>query len=204
MKTYDTPRIQQEGRNVQVKKENGGRETEPRKGEGCISEKKKASFFAKATKDGPLPDQSNPNYKGLSKCWVWTAHKDRVGYGTVKLKNRHTMAHRLSWMIHCGEIPVGLLVLHRCDNRACVNPDHLWLGTHQDNADDKVAKGRCNPQFGEDNFSSRLTEENVREIRLRYAAGGISQYILAKEFGVYQGNISSIINGKKWKHSYRQ
>jgi hypothetical protein len=86
-------------------------------------------------------------------CWVWTANKINKGYGVVGPGGcqEYILSHRASWQLHNGEIPDGLCVLHRCDNPACVNPDHLWLGTHQHNMLDKCAKGRSFPPGWLDN-----------------------------------------------------
>lgn len=78
-------------------------------------------------------------------CWEWQAARGRDGYGYYLLDGRGTRvvkAHRMAWTLACGEIPADLLVLHRCDNRRCVNPDHLYLGTHADNTADMIARGR--------------------------------------------------------------
>ena len=77
-----------------------------------------------------------------SGCWLWAGHIKPNGYGEQRVKGRLYLAHRLSWFLHFGDIPPGLLVCHRCDNRACVCPTHLILGSHQDNHDDMTKKGR--------------------------------------------------------------
>ncbi len=92
-----------------------------------------------------------------SGCWLWTAHVGKTGYGSICYKKKRTGSHRMSWMIHNGDIPEGLLVLHQCDTRSCVNPDHLFLGTYKDNAQDCIKKGRDNRLCGEDNHNSKLT-----------------------------------------------
>lgn len=75
-------------------------------------------------------------------CWQWTGRIRDGGYGRMKLNGKETRAHRVSWLIHKGDIPNGLCVLHRCDNRLCVNPKHLFLGTRRDNYEDMKKKGR--------------------------------------------------------------
>ena len=132
-------------------------------------------------------------------CWEWTAGKFNAGYGQFAVNGKHQLAHRFSYELTYGEIPDGLFVCHRCDNPPCVNPEHLFLGTHADNMADRNEKGRVSK--GEEHYYSKLTEENVLEIRQRVASGkwGIKSK-LAKEFGVSNPQISDIVNRKKWKH----
>ena len=123
-------------------------------------------------------------------CWEWTASITWCGYGHIKLfGNKLIMAHRASWIIHNGEIPKGKFVLHKCDNRKCVNPSHLWLGTNKENIIDAHKKGR---------LWSKLKKEDVDIIRKRYKETNIQQWKLAEEFNVDQGLISKIINNKIW------
>ncbi len=152
-------------------------------------------------------------------CWVWLGARDKKGYGRFKDPARKSAAcaHRISYEHFVGPIPAGLFVCHRCDNPACVRPDHLFVGTHRDNMDDMAAKGRstftrwpeliCRPWLdcperlcrGADHPSAKLTLERVRSIRQRIAAGE-TQTGLAREFGVTQANISSIVRRKTWAH----
>jgi hypothetical protein len=149
-------------------------------------------------------DRSDPDG-----CWEWTACKfERTGYGCFNTKGFCT-AHRFSYALHYGPIPDGLLVLHRCDNRACVRPEHLFLGTYTDNMQDALAKGRMRSGFGlypermprgERQHLAKLTEDEVRAIRQRYAQGGVTQPELAAEYGLAQATIWAILNRKTWKH----
>lgn len=141
------------------------------------------------------------------KCWEWQACKTSDRYGQIWMGHKIDLAHRVSWEIENGEIPNGLWVLHECDNPACVNPKHLFLGTNQDNIIDKVNKGRQSKGEqhgikirGEQQGSHKVTADKVKIIRQRYAEGGITQMELAKEYGLKQPQISSIIRREFWKH----
>lgn len=134
-----------------------------------------------------------------SDCWNWVGTKPSGRYGRFKFKGEKFAAHRFSWLIHHGEIPSGAHVLHHCDNPACVNPSHLYLGDHKQNMSDKVARGRCNAACGEGNGFSKLTEHDVRRIRARYSEGA-RQVDLARDFNVYQTTISKIVTRKQWSH----
>jgi hypothetical protein len=130
-------------------------------------------------------------------CWVWIGCVDRDGYGQIGVNYRQVKAHRFSWELHHSTIPEGLCVCHRCDNRSCVNPEHLFLGTNQENTMDKVAKGR--QQRGSANGTAKLTEEKVVEIR-RLIAAGKPQTHIARQYGVTPGNVCSIHHGRSWGH----
>lgn len=136
-------------------------------------------------------------------CWEWLGSLSGGGYGQFYLQhNKRTAnvkAHRISWALSNGQDPEDLFVLHTCDNRRCVNPAHLFLGTHQDNMEDRNRKGRQARQRGEACGTAKLTTSQVREIRNRQGAGE-SQRSLAKEYGVGQQTISRIVNRRRWAH----
>lgn len=131
-------------------------------------------------------------------CWNWKRSLNTGGYGNTGARRGEMAAHRLSYVLFVGNIPEGAWVLHRCDNRRCCNPDHLFLGSRQDNMDDMVAKGRSSR--GESRRGHKLTGSDVVDIRSRYADGSANQQRLADEYGVTNQTISSIVRGKKWKH----
>jgi len=150
--------------------------------------------------------------RGLNDCWLWQA-RTRSGYGYFqfsretgrKIGSRDILAHRMSWVIEHGSIPDNMCICHRCDTPLCVNPAHLFLGTQRDNLFDMAYKGRSNLQglrrgspCGSKNPSAKLGEEDVRQIRVDYASGICSQFVLAQTYGVSQSNISSIVRYKTW------
>ena len=107
-----------------------------------LSEKDKARFWKKVDKNGPLPDQSNPHYAGLEQCWVWTGAKAHGVYGTFTLNRKSLGSHRVAFLLQNGHFPILGHACHRCDNPACVRPDHLFDGSGKTNAEDAVLKGR--------------------------------------------------------------
>lgn len=141
-----------------------------------------------------------------NKCWEWQGAKHPYGYGAIGRNAKVMLVHRLSWELYNGPIPNGLFVLHTCDNPPCWNPAHLFLGTHQDNSDDKVRKGRQGystdnagvMRAGEDHKMAKLTWEDVRQIRKRWANGERQAY-LAKEFKMSNGQICEIVHNRAWK-----
>lgn len=138
----------------------------------------------------------SPHPKG---CWIWTAFINPDGYGMFNAGNKH-IAHAsvVLWVIAHGQIEGDLSVLHKCDNPACVNPKHLFLGTQTVNIMDMVSKNRHIK--GELSPQSKLTDAEVIEIRKRYAKGGCTHRSLAKEYGVDSSTITNAINHKYWKH----
>ena len=137
----------------------------------------------------PKVDQSG----GLFGCWEWTGAKAGWGYGQIKINGKHAGAHRVIYEWMHGPIPKGLCVLHHCDNPPCVNPAHLWLGTHADNALDSCAKGRR--AKGESHSSAKLTEKDVHEIRLDKRL----LRIVALAYGVSPGTIGDIRKRRIWR-----
>jgi hypothetical protein len=132
-------------------------------------------------------------------CWLWTKGCYWSGYGSFAWKGRSRPTHRIAWEITHGPIPDGLHVLHRCDVRRCVNPAHLFLGTESDNHRDKVRKGRQGAARGEKSRNAKLTDEIVREMRTRYAAGE-HQTDLGRCFGVNSSVVSRAVRGETWRH----
>lgn len=135
---------------------------------------------------------------GDGECWLWRGAKCGHGYGAIRAhRQRHNVqAHRVSYEMAHGPIPEGLHVLHRCDTPACVNPAHLFLGTHQQNMDDMAAKGRRGALRGEAQGNAKLTDELVRQIR---AANGYQDDI-GLRFGVSQTTVWRIKRGHSWRH----
>lgn len=166
---------------------------------------------------------------GSDSCWNWTGGKFWCGYGSFAVQSKtwfvqgvgfcestkkQWYAHRLSYTISVGQIPEGVQVLHKCDNRACVNPKHLFLGHNSDNVRDKVLKGRqsrgekhsiavrASQPRGENAPTSKLTSQQVLEIRSKYKprTRGFGPVSLAKAYGVSAQSIQGIVNRKFWTH----
>jgi hypothetical protein len=149
-----------------------------------------ARFWSKVDKSG--------------ECWVWTAFIGKNGYGQFSHESERTYAHRFSYVSAYGPIPPGLCVCHHCDNRACVRPDHFFLGTRADNLADMRRKGRGSvpprsDRRGERVPGSKLTAKDVLEIR-RLAAAGVKQVRLAETFGIAFGTVSGIVRRRTWRH----
>lgn len=131
-------------------------------------------------------------------CWGWTGNRDADGYSTMYFNKKTLKSHRVSWIIHNGKIPEKLLVLHKCDNPPCTNPEHLFLGTQKDNWDDMVKKGRgC--YRGELASNSKLKEKEVIEIK-KLLNSSITIREVANKFNVTTSAIKCIKSGKSWSH----
>ncbi len=152
-------------------------------------------FWVKVNKDGPVVRQE------LGQCWVWTAAKDRHGYGSILMsepKRGPKLAHRVAWELVHGPLGENEQVLHRCDNPPCVRDEHLFKGDPAINAADRHAKGRDamegrNPRY-------KLTSLIVADIRRRHEEGPTA---LAREFGVHVGTVADVLSGRSWKDASR-
>ena len=135
-------------------------------------------------------------------CWEWQGSK-RNGYGRITIGSRKdgtrrvAMAHRVSYELFKGEIPDGMEICHKCDNPCCINPNHLFAGTRQDNIDDREQKGRNNPPKGEHNGRAKLTKSQIVEIRQKHQQGATLRG-LGREYGVNKTTIADIVSGKHW------
>jgi len=161
------------------------------KGEECMIDD---DILLERLLDKAIPE---PN----SGCWIWTGRDNQKGYGSIWNGIRSEYAHRASYRLHKGDIPEGMVVCHACDVPSCINPDHLWLGTTQDNVRDCVAKGRHVPAdiSGKKNPKAKLNPEQVKEIQNIPQRYGVD-IALARKFGVSKGAISHIRSGRTWKH----
>lgn len=133
--------------------------------------------------------------KKINGCWEWNGKgRNHSGYAKILFEGVFTCAHRAVWRLIFGDVPSNLLVLHKCDNRVCVNPEHLYIGTPKDNANDMVNRGRS--MIGIKNHKAKLTEEQVKEIRHSYKLG--QSYKLARVYGVNASTIQRIIRNETW------
>lgn len=147
-------------------------------------EKKVAKFWLSVDRRGP------------QECWEWKRTPNGAGYGEFC----HAGAHCFSFALHFGPIPRGLCVLHKCDNPKCVNPNHLFLGTHKENAVDKVAKGRDNPPRGEKHVCHKLTDALVIAMRISYRERRATIRQLAKTRKIAVRTAVKAVRGLSWKH----
>lgn len=133
-------------------------------------------------------------------CWVWKEQM-RHGYGSFSIDAKYYQAHRIAYLLTRGPIPPGMFVCHACDNPACVNPAHLWLGTNSDNMADMARKRRA--RHGQAHRATKLTEEQVRELLVLAQTGSYRHRDLARQFGVARSTVTKLINGTTWIHFQR-
>lgn len=136
-------------------------------------------------------DKDTPNG-----CWEWKRGRHSAGYGVLSIGKSMKLAHRYSYELHYGAIPPDVFVCHHCDNPCCVNPAHLFLGTHDENMADMKSKGRQNHGKG----SAKLTEAQVTEIRREYERGFTTRKALAIAYGVTRDAIYNVIRRRSWRH----
>lgn len=134
-------------------------------------------------------------------CWLWPGEVNNKGYPRMWVEGRRMSGHRAVYELFKGPLGPGQVVMHECDTPRCINPDHLILGTQLENLADMRAKGRGTAppvHRGESHHKAKLTERQVREMRARYAGGGVSQRVLALEYGVSQTSIKDVLLRRTW------
>jgi len=141
-----------------------------------------------------ITDRSVPEPN--SGCRLWLLSCSRDGYGWAKRRRKTVQAHRLSYELNIGPVPDGMCVCHKCDVPSCVNPDHFWLGTNEQNTQDRKAKGRSARNCGEKAPSSKLNAAQAREIF--YAEE--SQSAIGRRFGITRESVRDIKRGRNWAH----
>ena len=131
-------------------------------------------------------------------CWEWTRALTKAGYGAMGLKRGVVeTTHRISWRLANGTIPEGMNVLHKCHNRKCCRPEHLYIGTQKDNVRDMLEAGRAGGRKGETHHKAKMTSEQIAEIRQKRAEGQTGTS-LAKEYGLAHSGIYRIVNNRGW------
>ena len=129
-------------------------------------------------------------------CWIWTGRTNSEGYGRMRFKGKLMLTHRLAYQDFVGPIPEGKYVLHRCDTRPCFNPDHLFIGTQVDNMQDRKRKGRYRPFRGVEQSQAKLTDEQVRMIRIDPR----SYREIGRSYGIDFSRVGRVKNRQNWKH----
>lgn len=145
------------------------------------------------------PERFWERVKKTDGCWEWQGGSLSNGYGCVMYQGKVRRTHRLAYILTYGEIDPQLLVCHTCDNRKCCRPDHLFLGTHQDNYDDMIAKGRHKSSPGVKNHNAKLNDDKVRIARQLYR-NGHQQTAIARLFGVDKTTIHDVVHNRIWAH----
>jgi hypothetical protein len=133
-------------------------------------------------------------------CWWWTGAKKGNGYGHITRRGQGMLAHRVSYELHHGPIPDGMYVCHRCDHPACVNPAHLFAAPPMTNVADMRRKGRAVYVNGQRKANAKMTDALVVEMRARFAAGGISQRELGRQYGIAAPIARAIVRRERWVH----
>jgi hypothetical protein len=153
----------------------------------------KERFWGLVNKNGPVIRAD------LGRCWIWIGQPNRWGYGVFAVNRRsRTVAHRVAWTLTHGTIADDLFALHKCDNRLCVRPDHLFIGTQADNAADMKSKDR--QARGSRVGGAKLTESTVRQIRAHVKDHPDEFEAAARELGVHPDTIKLVVRRKTWRH----
>jgi hypothetical protein len=154
-------------------------------------------------KRGPTIERLMAKVEKTPTCWLWTASKNNAGYGMIWSPeyDRKVLAHRFVYEHHHGRIPDGGLILHSCDNPACVNPDHLRLGDHKENVADMDKRGRrvVGVRRGEDNAQTTMSDFAVTNIRLYYV-NGASVSAITSHFGISDAAFRDYVSGRSFAH----
>lgn len=145
-------------------------------------------------------------------CWIWTGTTLPAGYGVMWFEGRQLLSHRIAWTVYRGPIPQGMQVLHKCDNPCCVNPAHLFLGTQHDNMHDMIRKNRSKlgksqhtqvkgvvtPRHAtsEGRKYTKVSDEQVAEIRQKYFSGYGTQQALADEYGITRSRVGELVRNE--------
>lgn len=160
----------------------------------------KGIFFLNYRYKKTVSERFFDKVKKTESCWLWQAHKNHKGYGMFHYK-KEMSAHKFSYMLHKGNVPEGMYVCHSCDTPACVNPEHLWLGTNDDNQKDSTLKGRRKlfSTRGSNVGTAKLNEEKVRQIKILIKQGKSNSQI-AKEFNISPQTIHAIAKRGYWDH----
>lgn len=136
-------------------------------------------------------------------CWIWKGTVDTQGYGSLYDENsRQEKAHRISYRLNIGEIPKGLCVMHKCDNRLCVNPEHLQLGTRKENNQDRINKGRT--KEGLELPRTKLSDQDIYTILSMTFVHGVKQNLISKYFGICQSHISTILGNRRQSNKLKR
>lgn len=203
---YEPQAIQPEGGTSEIGSQEESRSKELAEGQSSTRhEKKKGAILV------PSEEDLENFWKFVRKtdsCWLWTGRKNKSGYGYLQTNGVQYPAHRLSFQIHHGEILKGMCICHKCDVPVCVNPDHLWMGTHAENAHDRHLKGRTangmytHPNYGELNPNSFFTIHQVMEI-LSHKGTGRTAASVSRQFKCDDSTIEGIWSGRRWAKAVR-